>query len=371
MGGVAPACRPPRRSTHRRLTAATSCLSRGCHVDRIADHRRAARFRPAGRSPRTVARIIRSALHRLHRGGRRRRARRRGDLWRPRAQRQSRLPDRLRPAVRGGGAGGGARPPPDLPDRAGESRSRRDGDARCRCGAVSAVRPAGAGSQRHPAAGRHPRTMRHRARPSGRRDRLEILRHAGSRSARQLDRGAGLHRRHAAHHRGRGGERDPAADGLHHRPARQQRDRPARRLRVLRLLCVGVSEAGAVRPAPRHDRVSGRRADAPERPAAWLPHHAIDRRPRGRPAQPERQGGRARRLLHHRGELLGQPDLARRLGGGRCDRAAGGGGRLCGAAGGALFRLCRRVVRDHRPRRCRRQAGCGGAAASGGRRSST
>ena len=84
---------------------------------------------------------------------------------------------------------------------------------------------------------RHPCRLRPASRPAHRRHRLEAVRAGRPRLRRDGARPALLHRRHAARRRRRarrGGQRRRPADEPGRRPARDQRGRPAGRLRVRR-----------------------------------------------------------------------------------------------------------------------------------------
>ena len=155
-----------------------------------------------------------------------------GHLRRPRAQRQPRLADRLRPPIRGGDRD-------RRPDRAARD-PRRQRVFRHRGRRTAAVaphpvpgrQPARPASRSITAAGRDPRWRGHRCRATGRGRRLEDVRGPN------LDRDAGLPRRRAApaDRPGRPGrERHGPADRRGERPARHERGRAAGGARVRRL----------------------------------------------------------------------------------------------------------------------------------------
>ncbi len=228
------------------------------------------------------------------------------------AQRQHRLPHRVRPTVRRGGA-----------DRRAKQMIRRS------CSATSATAwarsaplpmrttPVPGPQPARPVAGpiaalaRDPGRRGHRARRPDRGRRLEDVREPGD------DRGSGLPRRRAeASHRSRrpGGERDRPA----HRPSRRapghQRGRAAGGVRVGRLPDVVRRAQGADRPAARDDRTGMRATAEVERLAAVVPPHA-HRRVEGeiRAAEPRRPAARAGRPVHDRVRDLGSTQLPRRV----------------------------------------------------------
>ena len=213
-------------------------------------------------------------------------------MGRPGAQRQRRVPHRVRPEVRGGSA-----------DRVGERHSGAAGRQRVlRHGgggaAAAALRPL-PGSQpaqpaprRFVAVARDPRRRGDHDRQPRRRRRLEVVRQPGSdRSAVVPDRRASLADR-------RGWGRRERLGSVHRRPrwtARHQRGRAIGGVRVGGVPDVAWCAQPHRRRATGHDRTGSRAAARVERRSPVVPPDA-DRRSVGavRPAQPGRPADRTR-----------------------------------------------------------------------------
>ena len=277
-------------------------------------------------------------------------------VGRPGAQRQPRLPQRLRPPLRGGAAGGR---PDGRPGRARGQRVRGHGRRGAPAHArrhVPGLQPPGPAPRRLGSAALDPARRGHPQRRA-RRDRgLEGLRFARD------DRAAVLPGRRAASRGGgerAGGERDGPPDRPRHRAAGGQRAGPARRVRVGRVPDLVRRAARAHRSGPGHDRARVRAAAGVERHPALVPSHAHRRTASAAGvAEPGRPAHRARRSLHDRLRDLGRAVLPGRLRGGGRGRARGGHAGLRRATRGAVLRGGRGVVR----RAARRAVGWGAAA---------
>ncbi len=218
---------------------------------------------PAGRYAESPGRAPRA------RGGRGARPARR--VRGPRAQREPGVPERLRPALRGGDADRGAGRRSADP---GGQRVLRDGRRRATADAPRAVpglQPAQPAARPVPAAARHPGGGGDRPGHAGRRAGLEVVRGSGA------DRDPGVHRRRAAGPRGRlglGRQRERAPHRPRRRAAGDQRRRPDRRVRARVVPDVRRHRPAARRPRARDDRGRGGPAAPLERHAAVVPPDA-------------------------------------------------------------------------------------------------
>ena len=298
------------------------CCGR-CHVVtvRLIDARLPDFGVPAHAAGASAHALRRARFAALAKRARARRARCAADLCRPRALRQPRLAHRLRSALRGSAADHRAGRNPDAAGRPRKPRPRAEGDDRGRSAALSAVRPAWGRTAARPRPLRKSCATPASGRPPRRRARLEVFwRRRGRASPRPGSKRrpiiADTLRQIVGARRPRR-QRQRAADGQQHRPARHQRDRADRAVRVRRRRGVRGAQGAVPQPPAGHDRVRGGAVDGPRRAPALLPHHALDRRPPVGPRQPIRQGHRARRSADHGGRLLGRPVEPRRLGGRR------------------------------------------------------
>ena len=228
----------------------------------------------------------------------------------PRAQREPRVPDGLRPALRGGDA---RRRPVRRAGHPGGQRVLRHGRSGAAADAAAPVpglQPAEPAARPLAAAGRDPRRRGHRHGQPGRRDRLEAVRRPPSTievpafivdELRADDaRRVGRERRRPAHRRRR-------------RPPRDQRGRAAGGVRVRGVPDLAAASGGCshgLRPGMREDDAVA--APRVERHAALVPPDALERRPgTARAAQPQRPADRARRPVHGRVRDLGCAELPR------------------------------------------------------------